>query len=100
MLFLYFASILITDGLTGPSSVEVHQNTVTVSPSTVTVVLGRTQQFTSNTAGVKWSASAGSISTSGLFTAPTTMPNSTTVIIHAAVSNRTVSATVTLAKES
>lgn len=49
--------------------------TVVVSPSSTTLTSGGTQQFsaaiqgTSNTA-VSWSASAGSISTSGLFTAP------------------------------
>ena len=97
MLFLFLASLLMASD---ESRVAAHQNSITVSPSTVTVVLGRTQQFTSNASGVKWTASAGTISAAGLFTAPTTMPNSTTVTIHAAVSNRTGTAQVTLAKES
>src|SRR5256885_2443714 len=49
---------------------------VAVSPATVSTVSGGTQQFTAAVSGTStvdatWSASAGTISTSGLFTAPT-----------------------------
>lgn len=42
---------------------------VTVTPSTVSVQAGKTQIFSSNQ-GVTWTASAGTISSAGLFTAP------------------------------
>jgi putative Ig domain-containing protein len=50
--------------------------TVTVSPSSASLTSGGTQQFTAavretSITGVTWSASAGTISSSGLFTAPT-----------------------------
>jgi hypothetical protein len=49
---------------------------VTVSPATASVVSGGKQQFTATVSGtsnvgVTWSASAGTVSNSGLFTAPT-----------------------------
>ena len=69
-----------------------------VSPSAVGVLLGGTQQFTASvSSGVEWSASAGTISAAGLFTAPTSMPASPTVVIKASNSRRTGTATVTLA---
>src|SRR5581483_2010072 len=48
---------------------------VTVNPATATVTSGHTQQFTATVSGVSnqsvtWSATAGSITSSGLFTAP------------------------------
>ncbi len=54
--------------------------TVSISPTTATVASGGTQQFsaqvtnTSNTA-VTWSATSGTVSTTGLFTAPTVTAN-------------------------
>ena len=75
-------------GASGPSQ--------TISPTSATVVLGRTLQFTSAGA-TSWTASAGSISASGLFTAPLTMPASPTVIVTATGANGSASATVTLA---
>ncbi len=57
---------------------------VTVSPATVSLVEGATQQFTATVIGppgvntdVTWSASDGSINSSGLFTAPNTVENVT-----------------------
>jgi len=67
-----------------------------ISPATATVVLGRTQQFTS-TGATSWTASAGSVSSTGLYTAPATMPASTTVVVTATGAGGTASATVTLA---
>ena len=48
-------------------------NTITVSPSSATVTEGTTQQFTATDSGglsVTWSASCGTITSSGMFTAP------------------------------
>ena len=66
---------------------------VMVSPASVTVPEGATQQFTANVA-VTWSASCGSISTSGLYTAPN-QPGSCTVTATDS-SNNTGSASVTV----
>ena len=55
---------------------------VTVSPATASVTLGQTQQFTSNSA-VTWTTTAGTISASGLFTAPPAMPPSSAVTVRA-----------------
>ena len=55
---------------------------VTVSPATASVTLGQTQQFTSNSA-VTWTTTAGTISASGLFTAPAIMPSSSAVTVRA-----------------
>ncbi len=71
------------------------QLTVTVSPATVTVAPSSHQQFTativgsSNTA-VTWSASAGSISNTGLFTAPAS-ETASVVITATSVANPTQS---------
>jgi hypothetical protein len=71
---------------------------ITVSPATVQVALGSTQQFSaSGQSTVSWTASAGSISSTGLFKAPATMPASSTVTITASgTNNQKGSATVTL----
>lgn len=48
-------------------------NTITVSPSSATVTEGTTQQFTATDSGglsVTWSASCGTITSGGMFTAP------------------------------
>ena len=66
-----------------------------VSPASVSLALGATQQFTSAGA-TSWSASAGSISAGGLYTAPATLPSSTTVTIGATGPHGTGHATVTL----
>src|SRR5205814_996544 len=77
--------------------------TVVVSPTSASVASGGTQQFsatvqgTSNTA-VNWSASAGIISSSGLFTPPTVTSNSSVTITakSAADSSQSASAYVTV----
>jgi hypothetical protein len=66
-----------------------------ISPATVSVALGATQQFTSSGA-TSWAASAGTISGSGLYTAPSAMPSSSTVTVTAKGSAGSASATVTL----
>jgi hypothetical protein len=55
---------------------------VSVSPATATIAVGATQQFSASVAGtttqvVTWSASAGSIDQTGLFTAPATAGSAT-----------------------
>lgn len=55
---------------------------VTASPATASVTLGQTQQFTSNNA-VTWTTTAGTISATGLFTAPAAMPPSSAVTVRA-----------------
>jgi Abnormal spindle-like microcephaly-assoc'd, ASPM-SPD-2-Hydin len=76
---------------------------VSVSPTTATVVSGGSQQFsaqvtnTSNTA-VTWSATAGTVSSTGLFSAPTVTANTTVTVTATSVADPTkhASATVTV----
>lgn len=56
--------------------------TVTVTPASASVQAGKTQVFSSNQA-VTWSASAGTISSTGLYTAPASVPSPVTVTIQA-----------------
>ena len=61
---------------------------VTISPGTVTLALSATSQFAASVAGtnnqaVTWSATAGTISATGLYTAPTVMPGSSSITIKA-----------------
>ena len=67
----------------------------TISPTSAIVKLGATQQFTSSGA-TAWTATAGAISTSGLFTAPASMPSSSSVTVTATGPGGSASATVTL----
>jgi len=67
----------------------------TIAPASVSVNLGATQPFTSTGATV-FTASAGSITPAGLYTAPATMPASNKVSITATGPGGTASATVTL----
>jgi len=59
------------------ATVQIVPITVTLSPLNTTVVTGQTEQFTATVRGatnpgITWSASAGSITQAGLFTAPAT----------------------------
>ena len=76
----------------GSSSGGVSQ---TISPTTASLALGATQQFTSAGA-TGWSATAGTVSASGLYTAPATLPASPTVTVSATGPHGTAKATVTL----
>src|SRR5579872_1976371 len=67
----------------------------TISPTTATVKLGATQQFTSAGA-TSWTATAGIVSNTGLYTAPANMPASPSVTVTATGPGGTASATVTL----
>jgi len=88
----------LTPGTCGPSSVA-----ISISPTVATVASTGTQQFTASVTGgtntaVTWSATAGSVSSSGLFTAPTVTSNTavTVTAISQADTSQTASATVTV----
>ena len=66
-----------------------------ISPTSASVVLGQTKQFTSSGA-TSWSATAGTISTAGLYKAPATMPASSAVTVTATGPGGSASAKVTL----
>jgi Abnormal spindle-like microcephaly-assoc'd, ASPM-SPD-2-Hydin len=74
---------------------------VSVSPTTATVASGGTEQFsaqvtnTSNTA-VTWSATSGTVSTTGLFTAPTVTGTVTVTATSVADKTKSASATMTV----
>ena len=82
--------------------------TISVTPATATVAIGKTQQFTASVMGssnpaVTWSvaggATHGTITSTGLYTAPLTVPNPPQVTITAtsqADSTKSASATVTV----
>jgi hypothetical protein len=70
---------------------------LTVSPATAKVALGASKTFSVSGQTVAWSASAGSITSAGVYTAHTTMPASSSVTITASSSGgQTGTATVTL----
>ena len=81
-------------------------NTVTVSPASATVYLNRTQQFTATmrdqygnvntSASLSWSATSGSITQGGLYTAPST---SGSVTVTATANGKSGTASVTVSRE-
>jgi hypothetical protein len=95
---VYFALLSCGCGFTtGASSGPPQNASVSVSPQTASVSLGQTVQFTATVTGagssaVTWSVNnvdsgnsvAGTISTSGLYTAPQTMPSAPNVTVTAA----------------
>lgn len=106
-----WASLLLVAGLAACSGNK-KVVTVSVSPQAAVVFLGGSQQFTATVEGtsntnVTWSVSGsgcsgnacGTISSTGLYTAPTTLPNPNTVTVTAtsqADPNAKATATVTL----
>ena len=66
-----------------------------ITPSNVSVALGRTQQFTSPNA-TSWTATSGTITSSGLYTAPSVLPSSGSATITANGPSQTASITVPL----
>ncbi len=66
-----------------------------VSPAAISVTLGATQQFTAAGA-TAWSAFPGTITSAGLYTAPSTMPGSSAVTVTASNSAGSSTAKVTL----
>jgi PKD repeat protein len=76
---------------------------VTVSPTSATVTSGGTLQFTATVANatnqaVTWTATAGTISTAGLFTAPVVIISTTVTVTASSVASpsKTANATVTV----
>ena len=68
---------------------------VTVSPARVSVHLGDKETFSAPGANF-WTATAGAISLSGVYTAPATMPNSSSVTVTAAGPGGSATAVITL----
>jgi len=74
---------------------------VAISPQSVSLLTGGTQQFTATVSGstntaVVWSASGGTISSSGLYAAPSSAGNYTVTATSVADSSKSASATVTV----
>ncbi|HEX9110253.1 MAG TPA: putative Ig domain-containing protein [Terriglobales bacterium] len=74
---------------------------VSVSPASLTMVAGQKQQFTAAVSGtpdtaVNWSATTGSISTSGLYTAPVVNSQTSTVITATSLADSAKSASATV----
>ena len=70
---------------------------ITISPSSRAIISGGSQQFTStvretNNTAVKWSASAGKISSAGLFSAPSVTSKTTVVVKTTSVADPSVEA--------
>lgn len=94
------------NGLTGSNTFQIVVSsgtsiTVKVTPSTASVISGKTQQFTatvtntSNT-GVTWKATTGTINSSGLYTAPTVSANETATVTATSTADTTKSGTATV----
>jgi hypothetical protein len=109
VLVLCCAVLFVFQGCGGSgSSTPPPQIFVTVSPSTATVSVGHTQQFTATVTGttntgVTWSVAGGSsngtVTAAGVYTAPANVPNPATVTVTAtslADSTKSASATVTV----
>ena len=73
----------------------VNPNAPTIAPAAVTMNLGSTQQFTSN-AATTWAAVAGTVTSSGLYTAPSIYPAAGTDTVTATGPNGSAIAAVTL----
>ena len=74
---------------------------VAIAPTSATVASGGTKQFTDTVTGttrtaVNWSASAGTVSTSGLYTAPTVSVNTSATVKATSVADSTKSATASI----
>ena len=82
-----FEAVDVSGLMITPDSGQAKQSTggtvsVTVTPLSASVQVGKTQAFSADQA-VTWTASAGTISSTGLFTAPATVPSPATVTIQA-----------------
>jgi acid phosphatase len=74
---------------------------VSISPTSASVLSGGTQQFTANVSNtsntaITWSATAGSVSASGLYTAPAVTANSSATVTATSVADPTKSASATV----
>jgi len=111
-LFLVTATVLVWSGCGGNKSSTTTGVAITISPTTASVAGGATQQFTATVTGstntaVTWQVNGatggdainGTVSTTGLYTAPSVLPSNTTVAVTAiaqADTTKTAAATVTL----
>ena len=87
---------VILSGCGAPSKPSTKTPTaVVITPSSASVEVNHTQQFTANTA-VTWGASHGAISSTGLYTAPAEAIADTVTAISTANSSETASARVTV----
>jgi len=81
-------------------------SSISVTPVNASIVTGATQQLTATIQGttsnksVTWKTSAGTISTTGLFTAPTTAGTATITATSAADNSKSATATITFAAPS
>ena len=85
-----------------PIGTVVPTGTVAISPASVTLVQGSSQQFSATVTGaagkVIWSASAGTIDANGMYIAPAAPPNPNFFLVVATAANgASASATVTVA---
>lgn len=83
------------------ATVTVQAVSISISPTSSAINTGATQQFTSTVLGtsntsVTWSATGGTISSSGLYTAPSTTGNFTVTVTSAADITKKASAVVTV----
>src|SRR5580692_4721813 len=90
------------NGVAAPTSVA--GAALTLSPSRTTVVSGGIQQFTAKVSeksnpAVKWSTSAGTISSSGLFTAPSVTTSQTVTVKTISVADASAQATAEVTVE-
>ncbi len=93
-------------GATAPSMAEFFSSStptisVSISPTSATIPSGGAKQFTASVTGatntaVTWSASAGTVSTSGLYTAPTVSVNTSATVKVTSVADSTKSATASI----
>jgi len=104
LIFLQIAcSPVHNPGTSAQASMSPNIISVSVSPQTIALTPGAIQRFTASVQGsanteVRWSASAGTVSNTGLFTAPTSAPTSTMTVtaISMADTARQASANVSL----
>src|SRR5712692_5647074 len=86
--------------ITGLASTGGSTVSVSISPTSATVPSGGTQQFTAtvtgtSNAGVTWTATKGTVTSSGLYTAPTVTSNTTAAVTATSVADPTKSASAT-----
>ena len=85
-----------SSGTKATATATVTSSAFTVSPATVSLNVNATQQFTA-TAAATWAASCGSVSSSGLFTAPSTAGSCTITATNSSGTKATATATITSA---
>jgi hypothetical protein len=83
------------------ASSQTQQPTITISPSSTSIVSQAVQQFTATVTGtsnteVNWSASAGTISSSGGFTAPKVSSNTSVTVTATSAANSSVKASASV----